>query len=287
MRDADLALFRSELCPSESLRFEGKQENGELSGGLICAGQAVVGYVESGVASFVAPNLNWPEASIAKAREEGWIPRNWERWRKKDHHPFMLDLAEEIAGRRGLVCEVACGPGGGLLPGVLACDPEAAVVLNDISVRVLQLYREFLREENIGPNVCPVAFDATRNAVRDGVLATVSSCAGFTSISDPEAAVRAAFTALEPGGCLFSFEMVADPEEWESLPPDFREKWDKVVHASWRPRFESTGFYVESSEYKSGPLMDPNEGDFPKQAHELGFRLHKHFECIRARKPDN
>jgi hypothetical protein len=285
MRETDLGILASPLAPGEELCFEGREADGLLQDGLLCAGRHVVGYVESGVASLVAPDLNWPVESISKAKAGKWVENAWRRWRRDDVSHQMCEFADELADA-GTVLEVGCGPGGGLTPGVLQRNPDARVIMNELSIRLLHLWRAHLRRAHTGANVLFVAYDASMLGVlRPNTVQAIANSHGFGSTEDPDQALLAAYCAAAPGALVRFTDLVVDPEEWRRLPESFRQKWSKIVCDGWCERLTKAGFEIESHELVNGPLMDPDEGGLPSEANALGFRLHKSFEYIRARKP--
>lgn len=286
MREVDLSMLASPLVPHEPLRFKGSKVEERLQDGILCAGRHVVGYVESGVASLVAPELNWPAESVNQAKAGKWVQNGWQHWSRGDIPRQAREFADEIASV-GPLLEIGCGPGGGLTPGVLQRNRDARVVMNELSLRLLQLWQDHLRGESTGANVLFVAYDATiQGVVRPNTVYAISSWYGVGSTGDPDQALAAAYRAAAPGALLRFADLVVDPDEWKRLPESFRASWAEIVCDGWPERLTNAGFVVESREFVSGPLMDPDEGGLPREAYALGFRLHKNFEYVRARKPE-
>jgi len=295
MRESDLPIFRSPLLPDEDIRFEGEtNDGGELDHRLLCAGNCVVGYVRDGVASLTAPHQNSFDGEAGEtARTENWVGRNWDRWTKgadyKSRGILRLidrEFAERLGETDGLVLEIAAGPGAGFTPGVLLANRDARVLLNDVSIGILRLQREYIRRENVGPNAMLAAWDATERVLRPETVAAVSSLVGFCSTPNPDMAVGAAFEALVPGGRVFMAEVARGTGEIDALPKWIKEKYKKQLLGSWTDDLEGMGFQVENHEVVPGDLMtDADDGGLPKDVIEGGHTLHYTFDYIVARKP--
>ena len=128
-------------------------------------------------------------------------------------------------------------------------------------------------------------YDLSQLRIFSNTLQAIANSHGFGSTEDPDKALHAAYCAAAPGALVRFTDLVVDPEEWSRLPETFREKWSKIVCTGWSERLTEAGFEIETHEFVSGPLIDPEEGGLPNEANALGFRLHKSFEYIRARKP--
>ena len=289
MKASHLRLFFCVENPSVHLSFVGERDEEDLLNGKIVAGDHEVGQVTEGVASFVEPGYNWPADEIDRLRQSGQIARNWKKAVRPGDSPSHADaFADELAAAAGIILEVAAGPGGGLMPHVLKRNPEASVLGNDISVDVLLLWQEFLRERALGPEVCLAAFDAREPVVRSGAISAASSWLGIGSVDEGDRAARETFRALQPGGRLFSMEFVVDPGDWSQMPADRRAVWERTaptLTAGQRELLENAGFIVDSLETSPGRELDPEEGGLPGDAAEHGLSLHVEYEYAVARKP--
>jgi SAM-dependent methyltransferase len=295
MRRDDLSIFRSPLVPDEDIRFEGECNGDEVADGLLCAGNSVVGYVEDGVPSLTAPLAPPDSDNIRKwldgIRSRDGISKGWDSWsRKRSEAPegplklYRDEFPRRLSEVDGLVLEIGAGPGGGLAPGIVLANQDARVLLNDISIGILQLQREYLTRARIGPNVILAAWDATDRVLRPETVAAVSSAGGFSNINSWDPAVRAAFEALVPGGQVFMAEIARGTEEIAALPEWIREGYD--LEGSWLDDLEEIGFQVENHETLQGELMtDPDDSGLAKDVIENGLTMHRAWDYIAARKP--
>jgi ubiquinone/menaquinone biosynthesis C-methylase UbiE len=287
-----LAVFRSPLRPDEDIRFIGESNGDDMEHGLLCAGNSVVGYVKHGIPSFTAPNQH-PESfdsTVEKIRSEGWIERNWERWRsganKKDHRYklYHTEFPRQIAETNGLIVEIGTGPGAGFVPGVLERNRKARILLNDVSIGILHSQKEYISREGVGPNVQYAAWDAMEHVLRPSSVAVVSSAGGIGNIPDWNRTISALSEALIPGGRMFMSEIARSTDRMNALPEWIREEYD--LKGSWQEDLESAGFEVESYDVIHGAqITDPNESGLAKDVIEAGHALYQEREYLIARKP--
>ncbi len=302
MREDDLSIFRSPLVPDEDVRFvgnvDGVDDGDELADGLLCAANSVVGYVQDGVPSLTAP-LAAPDGDnvrkwVDEARSENWIGRNWDRWFKGTEHtsrgplrPLDREFARQLAETEGTVVEIAAGPGAGFTPGILLANRDARVLLNDVSIGILQLQREHMRREGLGPNVTFAAWDTTEHVLRPETVGAVSSWIGFRSTLDADRAIRAAFEALMAGGRLFMYELARGTDEMAALPKWIRERFE--LGGSWLDDLEEIGFQIENHDLVTGDVIvseSEEDDDLGADLARAGHTLHHSRDYIVARKPE-
>jgi len=285
VRADDLSLFQSPLLPGEELRFEGKLDGEHLAEGLLCAGWHVVGYVEEGVASLCAPNLNWRDDDLAKLKEGNWIQRNRDWWRSTQPGPVGSRFVREFVKTQGRMVEVGCGPGGGITPRVLLDNRDCRIIMNDISNRILQLQRDQMKKEGVGSNVIFMAYDMMKKVLRPETVDAVSSFGGFGETGGKaDMAISVAYDALVPGGLLYVSELDHDSDEYRALPDDIKTRFG--LTEGWRARLERAGFEITQYAATQGELMDdPEDGGLAKAVMERGITLHKNHAQIIARKP--
>jgi len=164
------------------------------------------------IGSIAAVGFGWRWAS----RRRSLPCPVWLRWLVELDNPFTATnrAATIVAALRiapgMLVIDVGCGPGRVTLPIARAIRPDGEVVAIDVQRGMLDRARERARLEGI-TNIrfveCAVGRDELDVTDADrAVLVTV-----LGEIPDREAALRAIFAALKPGGILSITETLFDP----------------------------------------------------------------------------
>ncbi len=271
----------------DGLEFVGRREGEELVEGTLRVKGREVGEVVDGVACFCEEGWSAEGLERLWAIEDLW-GRNWRggaAW--VEAAVPAREACEALAAVDGVILELAAGPGGGYLSGILHRRPEARVIANDQSRAILRRWREFLAEQGAGQNVCFAAFDARQAPLRDGCVAAVSGVGAFGSIGGSEIFTEA-FRVLTPGGPLQTFDHIMDPDDWRRLPEEFRARWEgrdpgMTKGVSWL--LEAAGFRIGSRRIAGGRALDADEGGLPHEAAEHGVTLHVMNEHIAARKP--
>ena len=65
--------------------------------------------------------------------QQKWVSHNWENSLKVN---IVNDnIGKKIVDHGGLILEIGAGPGGGFMPYVLKANPDAAVIISDLSPR--------------------------------------------------------------------------------------------------------------------------------------------------------
>jgi SAM-dependent methyltransferase len=230
-----------------------------------------------------------PDAFDKRAREERWVERNWQRYQTFDPSHWLGRLGSEIAEGSPIILEIAAGPGGGNLPYLLHADAAATVLVNDLSLVVLEEWQQVLRASGVGPNVTFAAFDACSMPLRSGAIDVVASLGGLSNIPGVPPVLKEIHRVLRPGGRLFSSDLVIHREDWSRLPSAFRAKWEAILPATatgFASLFAEHGFTVARSDWTAQRELDPNEGDLPKEADGHGVRLRATFNVVVALKSE-
>ncbi|HTY07617.1 MAG TPA: methyltransferase domain-containing protein [Candidatus Edwardsbacteria bacterium] len=205
-------------------------------------------------------------AKNVAAMLDGWGP-DQQRYRWIDR----------IANRGGLTLEVACGWGGGNAPLILAKDPAARILMNDLGYVVLEEWRQYISDGPQWPGVGLAHFDATDCPIQTGAVDTVSSSGGIANIANNGKALREAYRILTPGGKLFMSDIDVDPESFNQLPPPVREQWqrehnDLDIGTGYEQRLRKVGFIVNSIEC-SRYNLDPQESTLAELGAKHGIKM--------------
>lgn len=180
--------------------------------------------LRDGVAVFPSAREHSPDWAAAMVRE-GWVSRNWAEARA-DARPLEDTVAQRVAEKGGLILELGAGPGGGFVPHILFRNPDAAIVLSDLSPTVVREWRSFLDRELDSPNLSFAAFDYCRIPFRDNSFDFVTDRGGIANAigpgggpGDKAAALREACRVLKPGGVLATYTGFVTREDLAALPP--------------------------------------------------------------------
>ena len=184
--------------------------------------------------------------------------------------------------------EIAAGPGGGLFPSVLARNPEARLLINDISAPVLVVWKEVLEEAMPHADLCYAAFDATRPGLRTMSLDIVMGITPFSSTANTPAVVAQAFRSLRSGGTVYIEEFTVSSDDWSRVPEPTRTLWEKRIPGltgGYAGILGDAGSRVVDDSRFPGRQLRPDEGGLPKAASEHGVLLHTERNIVIARKP--
>jgi len=235
--------------------------------------------VLSGIPNFVDPSVEaWTEEEMKEVRKGNWIERNWRSQTEQMHESKSrrVEFCRRIAGSYGIVLDVASGPGGGTVPGILHFNPEAKVLMNDLGIRVLQEWQAFLRGSRIRSNVDFAAFDATFMPIRSGVLDVVTSSGGFGNIPGADKALQETSRVLKLGGTLFMADGTLKEEDFSKFPKEVQSKWKARFPGSiggYRGMLRDAGLSIISYEEIGVGTISPDESKLGKLAARHGISL--------------
>lgn len=163
-------------------------------------------------------NLGWAD----EMHRDNWIKRNWESAQNLAD-PVRDETGKKIAAHDGIILELGAGPGGGFMPYILKANPNAVLIINDLSPAVLREWKSFLDETLDSPNLYYAAFDFCHMPFKDGCIDIISDGGGIGNCEgDKSLALKEAYRVLKPGGRLITSTGFVNKETLSSLPPDAR-----------------------------------------------------------------
>lgn len=172
----------------------------------------------SGIAYFVPEqerdyNIEWAN----EIRNGNWIKQNWENSRVAN--PFMDKVGEEIASCNGIILEIGVGPGGGYMPYILKADPDATMIISDLSPTVVSAWKALLDKTIDSPNLYYAVFDFCNMPFKDNSIDIISDRGGIGNCEGDKAkALKEAYRVLKPGGKLITSTGFATKETLAALP---------------------------------------------------------------------
>lgn len=231
---------------------------------------------EHGIARFVPKNEPAYAAEWAKAMvEEKWIKRNWEA--ALPANPAMDKVGEYIAALDGITLEIGVGPGGGYMPYILKANPDATIIISDISPTVVTEWKNFLDEILDSPNIYYAAFDFCNMPFKDNSIDVISDRAGIGNcVGDKAKALKEAYRVLKPGGKLVSSTGFVNKETFASLPTEAQRVLMEKRPDVFEDLYEDTvlaGFNKIDSVISGCWYTDDDESGIADIARSLGVNL--------------
>lgn len=174
----------------------------------------------SGIAMFVSEqernyNSEWTREII----DGHWIARNWKEAQNNNSH--RNETGKYIAERGGTILEIGAGPGGGFMPYILKYNPDATVIISDLSPTVVKEWKSFLDSTFDSPNLYYAAFDFCNMPFRNNSIDVVSDGGGIGNAEgDKSTALKEAYRVLKPGGILVTSTGFVNKETLAELPKE-------------------------------------------------------------------
>lgn len=171
-----------------------------------------------GIAYFVPKternyNADWASEII----RGGWIKRNWAC--AQTPNPIMDEVGKRIAECGGVILEIGAGPGGGFMPYILKENPDATVIISDLSPTVVREWKAFLDRILESPNLYYAAFDFCHMPFSDNSIDVISDGGGIGNAEGDKAqALKEAYRVLKPGGILVTSTGFVTKDTLATLP---------------------------------------------------------------------
>ena len=230
----------------------------------------------SGIAYFVPEqerdyNIEWTN----EIQSGKWIKRNWEYSRADN--AYMDGVGKQIASCDGIILEIGAGPGGGYMPYILKANPDATVIISDLSPTVVREWKSFLDKSLDSPNIYYAAFDFCNMPFKDNSVDIISDGGGIGNCEGIKAkALKEAFRVLKPGGKLITSTGFVNKETLAALPEEAQRVLTQKRPDVFEDLYEDTvlaGFSKIDSVISGCWYTDDDESTIADLARSLGVNL--------------
>lgn len=232
----------------------------------------------SGIAYFVPEqerdcNIEW-----ANEMQSGkWIERNW----KSSRENAYMDrdkIGKQIASCEGIILELGAGPGGGFMPYILKENPDAAIIISDLSPTVVREWKSFLDKALDSPNLYYAVFNFCHMPFKDNSIDVISDGGGIGNCEEgtKAEALKEAFRVLKPGGKLITATGFVTKETLAALPEEAQRVLTEKRPDVFEDLYEDTvlaGFSKIDSVISGCWYTDDDDSTIADLARSLGVNL--------------
>lgn len=217
------------------------------------------------------------------------------RWANKDNKIEISDdvyhsLCQDAADLNLPILEIACGPGLGLLPDIIAKNPDIKCLATDACSSLITNWQKFFVENNIPTNISFASFNAANMPIRSNSVDAITSNIGFSSLryagTDGMMGLNEAYRVLKQGGYIFAIENAW--KDRKALREVFRlwgrEYWFNDNEMTWQEKFKNTNFKILEEKTQLIRLLTPEDNDLGQAAAKFGIEIKLEFTAYKLQK---
>ena len=237
---------------------------------------------------------NFDENDEDRWLNQGIFKANWEGKRQGREEGFKLcdEIAGDIAASGKPFMEIACGPGMGLSPAILAKNPAIPCLATDACSRLIKAWRYYIKRNLTEYNISLASFSALDMPIKDSSLDYVTSFIGVGStrngMDGQIRALQEVLRILKSGGFFVTIE--GEFEDLTKVDEVFKlwgkHNWYNDISwlTSWHDKFVSAGFTIISEDRHYSRNFDKNSNDFGEAAEKFGIEVGMKYTLYVLRK---
>ncbi|WDV48011.1 class I SAM-dependent methyltransferase [Clostridiaceae bacterium M8S5] len=191
----------------------------------------------------------------------------------------IRELCRKVADMGYPVMDIATGPSLGLLPEIIALNPDNEYLATDACPLISIFLNKFIKENHINTNLSFASFNALNMPIKSSTIDVITSNIGLSSlrtdIQNGMGGIKEVARILRCGGYMFTIEnRFTEPE---AVKEAFRiwgkQCWFNFDIKPWQERFELANLRVINSEVTSKFKLNKDDNNLAKIANENNIDL--------------